>query len=217
MIKIVIADDHRIVRDGLKSLLSDEKDILIIGEAANGEEALNKTHELKPDILMADISMPGMNGIEMTRILCKEDSKTKVLIVSMHDNEDYINQALEAGASGYLLKDSSKEELLKAIKAVQNGETYCSGDVSKILLNKFLVSSRSKKLKTESEDRLELTKREKEILKLISDGLSNKEIANLLFVSTRTIDTHRYNVMQKLNVKNGAELVRIAFKLNLIN
>lgn len=217
MIKIVIADDHRIIRDGLKSLLSDEKGIIIIGEAANGEEALIKTHELKPDILMADISMPGMSGIEMTRILCKEDSKTKVLIVSMHDNEDYINQALEAGASGYLLKDSSKEELLKAIKAVQNGETYCSGDVSKILLNKFLVSSRSKKLKIESEDRLELTKREKEILKLISDGLSNKEIANLLFVSTRTVDTHRYNVMQKLNVKNGAELVRMAFKLNLIS
>lgn len=217
MIKIIIADDHRIIRDGLKSLLSDEKDIRIIGEAADGEEALVKTRELKPDILIADISMPELNGIEMTRLLSKEGLDTKVLIVSMHDNEDYISQALDAGASGYLLKDSSKDELLKAIKAVQDGETYCSGDVSKILLNKFLVSSRSKKLKIESEDRLELTKREKEILKLISDGLSNKEIANLLFVSTRTIDTHRYNVMQKLNVKNGAELVRIAFKLNLIS
>ena len=217
MIKIVIADDHRIIRDGLKSLLSDEKDIEILGEAANGLEALIKTRELNPDILIADISMPEMNGIEMTRILCKEKSETKILIVSMHDNEDYINQALDAGASGYLLKDSSKDELLKAIKAVANGETYCSGDVSKILLSKFLTSSKSKKLKIEAEEKLELTKREKEILKLISDGLSNKEIANKLFVSSRTIDTHRYNIMQKLNVKNGAELVRIAFKLNLIS
>lgn len=217
MIRIVIADDHRIIRDGLKSLLADEKEMTIIGEAVTGQEALVKTHELRPDILIADISMPEMNGIEMTKQLYQEESETKVLIVSMHDNEDYINQALEAGASGYLLKDSSKEELLKAIKAIEKGETYCSGDVSKILLNKFLVSSRSKKIKIEAEEKFELTRREKEILKLISDGLSNKEIATKLFVSTRTVDTHRYNVMQKLNVKNGAELVRIAFKLNLIN
>jgi two-component system response regulator DegU len=217
MIKILIVDDHRIIRDGLKSLLSGEKDIEIIGEASNGEEALLKNRELKPDIIIADITMPEMNGIEMTRMITKEDSKTKVLMVSMHDNEDYINQALEVGASGFLLKDSSKEELITAIKAVENGETYCSGEVSKILLNKFLTSSRSKKLKVEAEEKLELTKREKEILKLISEGLSNKEIANNLFVSTRTIDTHRYNLMQKLGVKNGAELVRLAFKLNLIN
>ena len=216
MIKILIADDHRIIRDGLKSLLSDEKDIIIVGEAADGDEALIKTSELLPDLLIADISMPGINGIEMTRLLCKEVLKTKVLILSMHDNEDYINQALVAGASGYLLKDSSKEELLKAIKAVNNGETYCSGDVSKILLNKFLTSSKSKKLIFEVEEKLELTKREKEILKLISDGLSNKEIANKLFLSSRTVGAHRYNIMQKLNVKNGAELVRTAFKLNLI-
>lgn len=150
MIRILIADDHRIIRDGLKSLLADEKGIQIIGEASNGDEALDKTEELNPDILIADISMPEMNGIEMTRILCSKESKTKILIVSMHDNEDYINQALEAGASGYLLKDSSKEELLKAIKAVEKGETYCSGDVSKILLNKFLISSKSKRLKSEA-------------------------------------------------------------------
>ena|SRR6218665_528230 len=217
MIRIVIADDHRIIRDGLKSLLADQKEMTIIGEAVTGQEALLKTQELRPDILIADISMPEMNGIEMTKLLYKEEFDTKVLIVSMHDNEDYINQALEAGASGYLLKDSSKEELLKAIRAIERGETYCSGDVSKILLNKFLVSSRSKKIKIEAEEKFELTRREKEILKLISDGLSNKEIATKLFVSTRTVDTHRYNVMQKLNVKNGAELVRMAFKLNLIN
>jgi two-component system response regulator DegU len=217
MIKILIVDDHRIIRDGLRSLLSEEKEIEIVGEASNGEEALLKNRELSPDLIIADITMPEMNGIEMTREICKEDSKTKVLIVSMHDNEDYINQALEVGASGFLLKDSSKDELIKAIKAVESGETYCSGEVSKILLNKFLMSSKSKKLKVEAEEKLELTKREKEILKLISDGLSNKEIANKLFVSTRTIDTHRYNLMQKLGVKNGAELVRLAFKLNLIS
>jgi two-component system response regulator DegU len=217
MIKIILVDDHRIVRDGLKSLLSGEKDITIIGEASNGEEALIINRELKPDIIIADITMPEMNGIEMTRLISKENTKTKVLMVSMHDNEDYINQALEVGAAGFLLKDSSKDELIKAIKAVYAGETYCSGEVSKILLNKFLSSSRSKRLKVEAEVKLELTKREKEILKLISDGLSNKEIATQLFVSTRTVDTHRYNLMQKLEVKNGAELVRLAFKLNLIN
>jgi two-component system response regulator DegU len=217
MIKILIVDDHRIIRDGLKSLLSGEKDIEIIGEASNGEDALEKNRELKPDIIIADITMPEMNGIEMTRTICREGTGAKVLMVSMHDNEDYINQALEVGASGFLLKDSSKDELIKAIKAVENGETYCSGEVSKILLNKFLLSSKSKKLKTEAEEKLDLTKREKEILKLISDGLSNKEIATKLFVSTRTVDTHRYNLMQKLGVKNGAELVRLAFKLNLIS
>jgi DNA-binding NarL/FixJ family response regulator len=216
MTTIILADDHRIIRDGLRSLLSDEKNITIIGEASDGEEALIKTRELKPDILIADISMPVMNGIEMTRILTKEESQTKILIVSMHNNEDYINQALEAGASGYILKDSSKEELLKSIKAIEKGETYCSGDVSKILLNRFLLTNKTKKLKVEAEESLQLTRREKEILKFISEGLSNKEIATKLFVSTRTVDSHRYNVMQKLKVKNGAELVRMAFKLNLI-
>lgn len=216
MTRIFIVDDHQIIRDGLKALLSDENDIDIIGEASNASEAIEKIKTMLPDILIADISMPEMNGIEMARIICNQLPQIKVLIISMHDNEDYINQALDAGASGYLLKDSSKEELLKAIKALENGETYCSGDVSKILLNNFLIANRTKKLKIEAEEKLDLTKREKEILKLISDGLSNKEIASKLFVSTRTIDTHRYNVMQKLNVKNGAELVRTAFKLNLI-
>jgi two-component system response regulator DegU len=135
----------------------------------------------------------------------------------MHDNEDYINQAIEAGAAGYLLKDSNKEELLNAIKTVCKGETYFSGEVSKILLNKYLSVTKLKRLKIEAEEKLELTKREKEILRFISDGFSNKEIANKLFVSTRTVDTHRYNIMQKLNVKNAAELVRLAYKLNLIN
>ncbi|MFL5765025.1 MAG: response regulator [Bacteroidia bacterium] len=217
MIRLLIVDDHRIIRDGLRSLLSGEKEIEIVGEASNGGEALIMHGALNPDVIIADITMPEMNGIEMTREICKQETPAKVLIVSMHDNEDYINQALDVGASGFLLKDCSKEELVKAIKAVTNGETYCSGEVSKILLNRFLMSSKSKKLKIEAEEKLELTKREKEILKLISDGLSNKEIATQLFVSTRTIDTHRYNLMQKLGVKNGAELVRLAFKMNLIS
>lgn len=217
MLKLIIADDHRIVRDGLRSLLSGEEEITILGEASDGEEALTKTRELNPDILIADISMPLINGIEMTKMLAQENLSTRVLILSMHDNEDYINQAIEAGASGYLLKDSNKEELLKAIKSISVGETYFSGEVSKILLNKYLSVSKQKRLKIEAEEKLELTKREKEILRFISDGLSNKEIATKLFVSTRTIDTHRYNIMQKLNVKNAAELVRLAFKLNLIN
>lgn len=217
MIKIIIADDHHLIRDGLKSTLIDEPDLQIIAEAADGKEALLKTRELKPDILITDITMPFLNGIELTRIICQDKLPTKVLILSMHDSEDYINQALEAGSSGYLLKDSSKEEFLKAIRAINKGEIYCSGDVSKILLNKYLFTSKSKKLKIDAEEKLELTEREIEILRFISEGLSNKEIANNLFLSTRTIDTHRYNLMHKLNVKNTAQLVSLAYKLKLIN
>jgi DNA-binding NarL/FixJ family response regulator len=213
MIKIIIADDHPIVRDGLRSALDSIENFSVIGVAVNGVEALNLIKNEQPDLLLTDISMPEMNGIDLTREVAKKYPEVKIIILSMHENDAYINNALQAGAHGYLLKDSEKAELNSAIERVVAGEKYFSKSVSQILVNGLYNKP------GENEDQQDITgisKRELEVLEMIALGLSNKEIAGKLFLSIRTVDAHRYNIMQKLKVKNTAEMIKTAVKMKLI-
>jgi DNA-binding NarL/FixJ family response regulator len=208
-IRVVLADDHVVVRSGIKTLLEHEGSIQVIGEASDGQEALEVVKNLQPDLLIIDIRMPIMNGIEATKQLQQYSKSTKALILSMHDDEDYILQSIESGASGYLLKDTSKEEFLKAINTVYEGGKYFSGDVSKALVNSYLnIKDKKPQKPTSITSQYDLTKREKEILALIADGLGNKDIAEKLGKSVRTIETHRFNIMKKLKVNNVVELLK---------
>lgn len=208
-IKVVLADDHLVVRSGIKNLLENEGDIAVIGEASNGEEALQAVDKLHPDLLIIDIRMPVMNGLEATHKLTENSPNSKVLILSMHDDEDYILQSVESGASGYLLKDTSKEEFLKAIKTIHQGGKYFSGDISQVLVNNYLTrKDRKITHKTTGVNQYEITKRERQILKMIAAGIANKEIAEQLGKSIRTIETHRFNIMKKLKVNNVVELLK---------
>lgn len=217
-IQIVLADDHRIVRDGIRSLLESSDSIKVVGEATNGEEAIDLVKKMNPDLLIMDISMPKINGIEAAAMLNKNtQNKTKVLILSMHDQEEYILQALDAGASGYLLKDTEKEELIQAIQKIVSGDKYYGTSISQKMMEAYVNRRSGGKAHLHTNyDAIELTKREREILKNIVDGLSNKEIANKLFISPRTVDTHRANIMEKLSVKNTAELVKIALEKKIV-
>ncbi|KEO72322.1 response regulator transcription factor [Anditalea andensis] len=208
-IKVVLADDHVVVRNGIKMLLESAGEIKVIGEASNGQEALDVVRELQPDVLIVDIRMPIMNGLEATSQLGSYSVKTKALILSMHNDEEYVLQAMDSGAAGYLLKDTSKEEFIKAIHSVHQGGKYFSGDISNILVNSYLnVKSNKNSKSSDITKQYDLTKREKEILELIIVGINNKEIADKLGKSVRTIETHRFNIMKKLNVNNVVELIK---------
>jgi two-component system response regulator DegU len=213
-IRLIIADDHQIFRQGLKLILEDDQNIEIIGEASNGKEAVEMVKAEQPDVVMLDISMPILNGLEATAIIDKQHKKTKPLILSMHNNEDYISKSIENGALGYLLKDASKEEILKAIHTVAEGGRYFGNSVSDIIIQNYVKKSKNKGIDQSSNQHKEpiLSKTEKEILKLIIDGLSSREIAEKLGSSVRTIDNHRANMMKKNKVKNAAELVKLAIE-----
>jgi DNA-binding NarL/FixJ family response regulator len=208
-IKIVLAEDHLIVRKGIKNLLEDEEGIRVIGEASDGKEAIAVVDTTQPDLLIADIRMPGMSGLEAAQDLSRRPNPPKILILSMHDDDDYILQSVEVGASGYLLKDTSKEELLKAIRTIYQGGKYFSGDVSNALVNRYL---RGRNRNSTSDSPINktygLTKRERQILAMIADGEGNKEIAEQLGKSIRTVETHRFNIMKKLRVNNVVELLK---------
>ncbi|QCX40565.1 response regulator transcription factor [Aureibaculum algae] len=221
-IRIVLADDHAIVRDGVKYLLEDEKDLEVVGEAANGKEALQLVDKYEPDLLIIDVRMPEMNGIDAVSILNQKPTKTKAIVLSMHDSEEYILKSIEAKAMGYLLKDASKEEVLKAIHTVGNGGKYFSGDISTVIVNNLLKKSSPivsadvlSDTSAVTTDEFHLTKKEIEILRLILLGKTNKEISLELDKSKRTIETHRFNLMKKMNVKNLIELSVKASKLGL--
>jgi two-component system, NarL family, response regulator DegU len=217
MVKIVLADDHGIVRDGIKSTLRDEKTFKIIGEASNGIEAIDAVRTLSPDVIIIDINMPKMNGIEATAAITKKYPNTKSLVLSMHDNEDYVLKSIEAGAAGYLLKDTGKDEFIKAIKAVAKGEKYFSTSISNILATGYLHRIKKEGARAADDDSENgLTRREKGILRLIVQGKSNREIADSLSISIRTIEVHRSNMMKKLKVKNAVELVKFAMENNLV-
>lgn len=215
-INIILADDHVLVRDGIKSLLEDDKSIHVIDEASNGKEALEVIAKNKPDLLVVDIRMPEMNGIEVVKRLKKSNPEVKALVLSMHDSEEYVVQSIQSGADGYLLKGSSKEEFLKALHTVAEGGKYFSGDVSSIIINNFVDGKPKKAITTAVENDFNLTKREKQILKHVLKGLSNKEIAEELKISKRTAEVHRFNLMKKLEVKNQMELANKANTYNLL-
>lgn len=218
VINIVLADDHELVRDGIKSLLEDEKDIVVLDEASNGKEALEVVARNNPHLLIVDIRMPEMNGIEVVRHLSKVAPHVKTLVLSMHDSEEYVLQAIEAGADGYLLKGSSKGEFLKALHTVASGQKYFAGDISSIIMRNFVNNGSSASVSTAvavkeqmGNDDFNLTKRERQILGLVLNGKSNKEVAEALNISKRTAEVHRFNLMKKLEVKN---LMELANKVN---
>lgn len=212
MINIVLVDDHTLFRDGIKSLISTES-INIIGEFNNGMELLSSMDKLLPDIIITDISMPGMSGIELTRKLSEDYPNIPVIILSMHNDEDFISNSIQAGAKAYLPKDIRRDELLEAILVVSNGESYYSKDVNQTIMNNFI--SKAKSGKNDSPDEKPLTKREIEIIKLVCEGLINKEIANKLNISIRTVDAHKSNIMHKLKIKSNVEMVKYAIKHKL--
>ena len=213
-VRILIADDHTIVRQGLASLLNDQPDLKVVGQADNGRAAVDKTLELKPDIIIMDIAMPQMNGIEAVKRIKKKLPKSKVLILSMYSHEHYIHELLETGVSGYLLKDASGRDIINAIHAAMNNETFLSPSISKVVVDTY----RSPRKGTASAERYKrLSNREREVFQLIAEGHSNKDVATLLFLSPATVETHRAHILQKLDVHNTAELVLYAVRRGVIS
>ena len=211
--RILLADDHGIVRRGLKSLLESQPGLSVIGEAADGLEALRLCSELSPDLLIIDISMPLLNGIEVASRAQKLEAAPGVIILSMHADESYIMRALAAGARGYLVKDATDEDLIPAVRAVAAGKPFFSPTVANVLMEDYVRQLRARGLSDSYEL---LTDREREILQLLAEGRSNKEVAALLDVGLSTVETHRANLMQKLNLHNTAEIVLYAVRKGII-
>ena len=215
-INIVLADDHVLVRKGIKSMLEADNEIKVIGEAGSGSDALKVARDLKPDILVLDIRMPEMTGLEAASHLAEYAPQTRAVILSMHDSEEYVVQAVQAGAYGYLLKDTDKEEFIKALKQVYGGHKYFSGAVSHVLANQLLNARPNLAARPSPDDTYHLTRREKEILRMVIDGKHNKEIADSLGKSLRTIETHRFNIMKKLGVNNAVDMVNKTVREHLV-
>jgi len=218
VINVVLADDHVLVRDGIKALLEDQQGIHVIDEASNGLEALEVIKKNKPHLLIVDIRMPELNGIEVVAEINKTYTDVRTLVLSMHDSEEYVVKAIQAGADGYLLKGASKEEFLKAIHKVAAGGKYFTGDISAIIMNNFVNGNTVLTTSEQSqvEDPFNLTKREKQILNLVLQLKNNKDIADELQISKRTAEVHRFNLMKKLDVKNLMELSNKANEFELI-
>jgi len=207
-IKILIADDHKILRQGIRSLLAPQPDFEVIGETADGPETLKETFKLKPDVVLMDIGMPNLNGFEATRQIKKKLPEVKVLILTMYQDDEYVLQALQSGASGYVLKDVAVEELVTAIRAVNNEQYYLSPSISRTVIDAYLRKTE----KGGKEPSELLTAREREIVQLIAEGYTNKEIAAKLFISVKTVDAHRSHIMEKLDIHDVALLVKYAIR-----
>lgn len=216
IIRVVLADDHVFVRDGIKSLLENEANIEVVGEAIDGADALEVVAANKPDLLIVDIRMPNLTGIEVVEKLRSDNNNVKIIMLSMHESEEYVLKSIKAGADGYLLKGSSKDEFLKALHTIANGGKYFSGDISSILIGQLTNGSLSAEPKQNFGEEMMITKREKEILTLLLSGKGNKEIAEALDISKRTAEVHRFNLMKKLKVKNLMELSNKAAEYSLL-
>jgi DNA-binding NarL/FixJ family response regulator len=211
--KILIADDHAMVRDGLKNLIRQNKDYSVVGEASNGQEALSLYETLRPDLLILDISMPDRNGMEVAKEIIEKDSTASIIILSMYDGEDYISRCIELGVKGYVVKNESGTELDFAISSVLQGKNYFSRVAQDVIFKKYSLTVGKKK---QREEQVKLTKREIEIVMLISDGLTSQQMADKLFISARTVETHRANLMKKVGVRNAVELVKKVQELHLL-
>jgi DNA-binding NarL/FixJ family response regulator len=210
-LRILLADDHRLVRAGLRSLIGLMKDVEVVAEAQDGREVLDLARAHHPDVVLMDISMSGMNGLEATLQLKKQHPRVRVMILSMHATEEYVLQALRAGASGYLLKDSAPLELELALQAVARGETYLSPPISRQVVEDYM-----QRVGGEHEPLAVLTARQREVLQLIAEGSSTKEIARRLKLSVKTVESHRQQLMQRLGIRDVAGLVRYAIRHGLI-
>lgn len=209
-IELLIADDHTLLRDGMRALLESTERIKVVAEANDGIEVMELLKKHQPDIVLMDIGMPRMNGLDATKLITQNYSETRVLILSMHANEEYALRALRAGASGYILKEARKQELLHAIETVAAGGTYLTPKVSRHVIDNYVQSVGSNKSPLEK-----LTPRQRETLKLIAEGRSNKEIASMLDLSIKTVETHRTQLMERLDIHDVAGLVRFAIKSGL--
>jgi len=212
MVRIIVADDHNLVRKGLTSMLEREPNIQLVGEAADGMEALQMTEKLNPDVLLLDLGMPRMHGLEVIRRVRGNNQKTNVIVVSMHSDEPYVAEALRAGASGYVLKDGSPEELTGAIRAVAKGDHFLSPRIKKTALHAALGAS-----VRDNDPYHDLTERERVVLQHAAEGFSNAEIGQKLFISSRTVESHRANLMKKLNLTCQTDLVRFAIRRKIIS
>ncbi len=216
-IKVLLVDDHQIVRDGIFALLIKEDDIEIVGEAGNGDELFEKLKFVKPDIIILDISLPKMSGIEIAGILRKDFPELRIIVFSSYTDEETIFKSIRAGAKGFLPKDSMRDDLVEAIKKVHLGFEYLSEKIPNTILMDYIKKSGSTEDKYNNTKLGNLTKREREILKLVADGLSYKEIGAELFISVRTVETHKNNILQKLELKSTIDLVKFAIKNDLID
>jgi DNA-binding NarL/FixJ family response regulator len=212
--RVVIAEDHTIVREGLRALLSAGSDFEIVGEAEDGREAVKCVENLMPDLVLMDLSMPRMHGIEAIREIKRQNPQSRILVLTVHKTEEYITAAFQAGADGYVLKDATHAELLMAIRNVLVGKPYLSPSISERVLAGYLEGKRSLKLKSSWDT---LTPREREILKLIAEGYRNKKIADLLCISVKTVEKHRANLMQKLQLHSASALTAFAMEKGLIS
>jgi len=212
MIRILIAEDHLMVRAGIRALLEKAGDIKIVGEASNGQEAVDLTRELKPDILIMDIMMPRMNGIQAAQNIRDLKLPTFILLLSMYADAGFVQQALQYGVKGYVLKSSVSDELLWAVRAIASGQTFLSHPISEIVVERAIHPHSS-----ENDPLSNLSPREKEILQLVAEEYTSAEIAKMLFISEKTVEKHRARMMEKLNVRNLAGLVRLAVKYHLVN
>lgn len=214
MIRIVLADDHVVMRNGLRLLLERQPDFEVVGEAADGRQTVEICDTLKPDVVVLDIAMPNLNGIEAARQVSSKLPKTSIVILSMHSDEGYVLRALKAGARAYLLKDSAETDLINAIRVVTEGKAFFSPAISKMLVDDYVHRLQQRGV----EDSYELlTTREREILQLLAEGKSNKEVANVLSLSLYTVETHRGNILQKLNLHSVPELILYAVRKGVIS
>jgi two-component system response regulator NreC len=212
-LKVLIADDHGVVRKGLRLLLQQYREIEVVGEAANGREAVRQADELRPNVILMDVAMPLLNGIDAAEQIRKANDQIGVIMLTMHADEGYLLRALNAGVRGYLLKESAEEDLLQAVQAVSQGKPFFSPAITQTLLEDYMRVLKQEGLS----DTFELlTTREKEVLQLLAEGKTNKEVAHILDISLYTVESHRTNFMQKLNLHNTAEIVLYAVRKNLV-
>jgi len=211
-IKVLVVDDHTIVRDGICALLALSGDIEVVGEAANGSEAVEMVRTLKPDVVLMDIAMPIMGGLEATRRICKE-FQTKVLILTQYDDKEYVFPVIEAGASGFISKVAASSELASGIRSVYHGDSYLSPSIAKLLVEDYRHGDRQGSIDPYEQ----LTSRERDVLKLVAEGYTTQQIADMLVVSPKTVEGHRTNLMAKLGIHNRIELVKYAVRKGIIN
>lgn len=215
-IKILLVDDHHLVRTGIANLLSGEPDIEVVGEAANATEMLDLLQQQKPELAILDIALPDMSGIELARQMAREFSAVKVVFLSMYTSEEFVFNAINSGAKGYLPKNTSRSELLEAIRSVAKGDEYFAESISNTILKSYIKKAKSgnpEQLRNESL----LSKREMEVLRLFAQGLTNQEIADKLFISIRTVESHKNHIMQRLELKTTVDLIKFALRNNLVN
>jgi len=211
--RILLADDHTILRAGLKMMLNAQPDMEVVGEAQDGRQAIQEAQRLQPDVVLMDITMPDMNGIEATKHIKRNHPAARVLILTMHEHDEYVFQALRAGASGYMLKEAADTDLINALHIIQSGQFYLSPAAQSVMVGDYLQRVRTGE---EKDSYSSLTEREREILKLVAEGHTNNQIAERLVISPKTVDTHRTHIMDKLNLHSRAELVKYAMRRGLL-